>query len=156
VTISIVSGQQWPEDVERLLRDLPEWFGIESSIQRYVEESRSLPTTAAVDDGDVVGVCVIRHHTPVAAEIEVLAVDRAMHRRGVGRRLLQHVEDELRPLDIVLLQVKTFGPSGVSDDYARTRAFYAALGFLPLEERTDIWGPDNPCLISVKTLSGGP
>jgi len=154
VTISFVSGQQWPEDVERLLRDLPEWFGIESAIQRYVEEARALPTTAALDGDRVVGVCVIRHHTPVAAEIEVLAVDRKLHRRGVGRQLLQHVEDELCQCGIVLLQVKTFGPSGVSEDYARTRAFYAALGFLPLEERTDIWGPEDPCLISVKPLLG--
>jgi len=38
-------------------------------------------------------------------------------------------------------------------EYARTRAFYRALGFLPLEERTDIWGPENPCLISVKALA---
>jgi len=152
VAISIVSGRQWPEDVERLLRDLPEWFGIESSIRQYVEEAGTLPTLAALDDGRVVGVCVIRDHNPVAAEIEVLAVDRAIHRRGVGRQLLQHAEAELRDRGIVLLQVKTFGPSGESDEYARTRAFYASLGFLPLEERTDIWGPDNPCLISVKPL----
>ena len=156
MTISIVSGQQWPEDVERLLRDLPEWFGIESSIQRYVEEARTLPTTAAFDGDRVVGVCVIRHHTPFATEIEVLAVDRELHRRGVGRQLLQHVEAELRRCGVVLLQVKTFGPSGVSEDYARTRAFYASLGFLPLEERTDIWGPEDPCLISVKPLLGPP
>jgi len=97
---------------------------------------------------------VIRHQTPVAAEIEVLAVDRAMHRRGVGRRLLQHVEDEARQRGIVLLQVKTFGPSGVSKEYEGTRAFYFSLGYLPLEERTDIWGPDDPCLISVKPLLG--
>lgn len=31
-------------------------------------------------------------------------------------------------------------------------AFYESVGFLPLEERSDIWGPDNPCLISVKVL----
>ena len=48
--------------------------------------------------------------------------------------------------------MKTFGPSGDSEEYERTRAFYAALGFLPLEERTDIWDEDNPCLISVKPL----
>jgi hypothetical protein len=52
-----------------------------------------------------------------------------------------------------LLQVKTFGPSGQSPEYERTRDFYESLGFLPLEERTDIWGPDNPCLISVKPIS---
>ena len=35
----------------------------------------------------------------------------------------------------------------------RTRAFYESVGFMPLEERNDIWGAGNPCLISVKPLS---
>ncbi len=147
MTISIVSGLQWHEDVERLLRDLPEWFGIEASIRRYVEDARTLPTTVALDDEAVIGVCVVRQHTSVAAEIELLAVDRTVHRRGVGRRLLEQVEAGLCQRGILLLQVKTFGPTGVSEVYGRTRAFYAAVGFLSLEERTDIWGPDDPCLI---------
>ena len=46
-----------------------------------------------------------------------------------------------------VLQVKTFGPSGASEEYERTRAFYESVGFWPLEERTDIRGPENPCLI---------
>jgi GNAT superfamily N-acetyltransferase len=153
VTLSIVSGQQWPADLERLLRELPEWFGIESSIQQYVEDSKTLPTTAALDNDRVIGVCVVRFHTPVAAEIEVLAVERSRHRSGIGRRLLEHVETELRERGIALLQVKTRGPSAPSDEYERTRAFYASLGYLPLEERTDIWGPENPCLICVKPLT---
>jgi ribosomal protein S18 acetylase RimI-like enzyme len=152
VTVTIVSGQQ-PEDVERLLRELPEWFGIESSIREYVDDAATLPTVVALDDDRVVGICVVRDHTPVAAEIEVVAVERSMHRRGIGRRMLHQVEASLGERGVALLQVKTFGPSGHSDEYARTRAFYASLGYLPLEERTDIWGPDNPCLISVKPLT---
>jgi hypothetical protein len=53
---------------------------------------------------------------------------------------------------VKLLQVKTSGPSGSSVEYERTRAFYAAVDFLPFEERTDIWGPLNPCLILVKPV----
>jgi ribosomal protein S18 acetylase RimI-like enzyme len=152
VTESIESGEQRPDDVERLLRGLPEWFGIESSILQYIEAAKALPTTVVLDDDRVVAVCIIRHHGPVAAEIELLAVERALHRHGFGRRRLRHVEARLRESGIALLQVKTRGPSARSDEYARTRAFYRALGFLPLEERTDIWGPENPCLISVKVL----
>ncbi len=150
--VTIVPGGHRPNEVERLLRDLPEWFGIEQSILSYVDAARTLPTTCALRD-EVIGVCVVRRHTPVAAEIEVLAVERSLHRQGVGRRLVQAVETELRERGVVLLQVKTFGPSGVSDEYVLTRVFYESIGFLPLEERTDIWGPDNPCLISVKPLT---
>ena len=38
-------------------------------------------------------------------------------------------------------------------NYAATRAFYAAMGFRPLEEIGRIWGEDNPCQIMVKTVS---
>ena len=100
----------------------------------------------------MVGVCLVRRHTPVAAEIELLAVPPELHRHGIGRRLIERVVADLRRDGVELLQVKTFGPSGDSVEYERTRAFYAALGFLPLEERTDIWGPENPCLISVLPL----
>ena len=43
----ISSGDQAPEVVDRLLRDLPEWFGIESSIADYVTAARQLPTYLA-------------------------------------------------------------------------------------------------------------
>lgn len=148
----IVAGGHWPEAVGQLLRDLPEWFGIEASIAKYAEDARSLPNTAAFHNGEIVGVCVVRHHTHVAAEIEVLAVCRELHRHGVGRQLVEAVEAELQKAGLRLLQVKTLGPSADSEEYARTRAFYESVGFLPLEERTDIWGPDNPCLILVKPL----
>ncbi len=151
--VTIVPGSHRPNEVDRLLRDLPEWFGIEQSILNYVEAACTLPSTFALRDDEVVGVCVVRHHTSVAAEIELLAVKRTLHRQGIGRRLVQTVESGLRESGVLLLQVKTFGPSGMSDEYERTRAFYDSIGFLPLEERTDIWGADNPCLISVKPLS---
>ena len=152
MSVTIVSGKQWPDAVALLLRDLPEWFGIEQSRLNYIDAARTLPTSAALRNDDVVGVCLVRRHTSVAAEIELLAVRPALHRQGIGRRLIRTVEDDLRDNGVELLQVKTLGPSRVSEEYARTRAFYQSMGFRALEERTDIWGPENPCLISVKPL----
>ena len=84
----------------------------------------------------------------------MLAVARTLHRQGVG---LGGYSGRSSPgcasSGVALLQVKTLGPSGVSEEYERTRAFYESTGFLPLEERTDIWGVENPCLISVKPLT---
>jgi hypothetical protein len=40
----VTSGQQNPGTVDRLLRLLPGWFGIESSIIEYVAKSQELPT----------------------------------------------------------------------------------------------------------------
>lgn len=143
---------QLPDEVAEILRGLPEWFGIESSVQGYVEAARTLPTTFAFLNEETVGVCMTRRHNHVAAEIELLAVPRAWHRHGFGRQLVERVQADLVADGVRLLQVKTRGPSAHSVEYARTRAFYESLGFLPLEERTDIWGPENPCLIMVKPL----
>ena len=33
VDVVVVLAGQWPDDVERLRRDLPEWFGIEHRVQ---------------------------------------------------------------------------------------------------------------------------
>jgi ribosomal protein S18 acetylase RimI-like enzyme len=152
VDVEVTSDGQWPDELGHLLRGLPEWFGIESSVSGYVDAARTLPSFAALLDGEVVGVCVVRHHHPLSSEIEVLAVRRDLHRFGIGRRLVDAVEEDLRVRGTKLLQVKTRGPSAPSAEYERTRAFYEAIGFIPLEERFDIWDADNPCLIMVKPL----
>jgi GNAT superfamily N-acetyltransferase len=152
VEVDVSTEGHWPDDVERILRALPDWFGIEESLLGYVRDAEQLPNVVARAGDAVVGVCLVRRHTPVAAEIELLAVAPDLHRHGIGRRLIERAVDNLRADGVELLQVKTFGPSGESPEYELTRAFYAALGFLPLEERTDIWGPEDPCLISVKPL----
>ena len=149
---TIERGRQRPADVERLLGELPEWFGMPESNANYVAEAAHLPTLTALDGDTAVGVCLLREHNPESVEIELLAVTPGRHRAGIGRALVEAIEADLRARGVRLLQVKTFGPSGDSAEYERTRAFYAALGFLPLEERTDIWDEDNPCLISVKPL----
>lgn len=150
--VEFIAGR-WADELERLLGDLPEWFGIEASVASYVEAARTLPSLAAVHDDAVVGVGVVRHHNPHSAEIEVMAVRRDLHRQGIGRQLIDRLEGDLREQGALLLQVKTRGPSAPSSEYGRTRAFYEAVGFIPLEERSDIWDAENPCLIMVKPLS---
>jgi len=150
--VELIAGR-WADDVKRLLGDLSEWFGIEASVASYVEAARTLPGLAAVLDDEVVGVGVVRQHNPHSAEIEVLAVRRDLHRQGIGSELIARLEADLRAQGTLLLQVKTRGPSAPSSEYERTRAFYEAIGFIPLEERSDIWDAENPCLIMVKPLS---
>src|SRR5690349_5882170 len=95
VDVELVTGQHWPEAVESLLHGLPEWFGIEESVRGYIDSARTLATVAALVDGEVVGVCLVRDHTPVTSEIELLAVRRDLHRGGIGRLLVARVESDL-------------------------------------------------------------
>jgi GNAT superfamily N-acetyltransferase len=152
VDIEIESGTQRPDETAALLARLPDWFGIPEANANYVEEARTLPTIAALLNDDVVGVCLVTRHFPESAEIELLAVRRDLHRHGVGRRLLARAEDDLRRDGVRVLQVKTLGPSDDYEPYTRTRRFYEALGFLPLEEHFNLW-PDDACLVMVKPLA---
>lgn len=54
--------------------------------------------------------------------------------------------------NVEFLHLKTLSDSDPDRHYAKTRAFYLAVGFRPLEELTALWGKDNPCLLMVKRL----
>lgn len=150
--ITVETGGHWPEEVRRILDGLPMWFGLPESNEEYIDKATALTNVVAREGDAVVGICLLIRHNPLAAEIDLIAVPEAMRRQGVGRRILEHIEGELVADGVRMLHVKTYGPSGSSVEYERTRQFYEGTGFVPLEERTDIWGPQNPCLILAKSL----
>jgi GNAT superfamily N-acetyltransferase len=147
VDIEIAGGNA--DDVGRILGLLPDWFGIPEAVVGYVEFARSHPVTAALSEGRVVGVLMLQRHTEASAEIHLMAVEPGLHRKGIGSALVDAAEQDLIADGVRLLEVKTLGPSYPDEHYARTRAFYAARGFLPMEELLDFW-PGNPALILVK------
>ncbi len=135
-----------------ILRTLPEWFGIEEATQHYIETIATLPTWLASLDGVPLGFLAIMQHSPAAAEIYVMGVLPEAHRQGVGRALLGRAEAYLREQGIEYLQVKTLSAAHPDAGYAKTRAYYQAMGFRPLEEFPTLWGEANPCLMMVKKL----
>lgn len=137
---------------EPVLRSLPDWFGIEEAIVHYSSEIDSLPTFLARDEEHALGFVSLKQHNPYAAEVYVMAIRRETHRKGIGRALVAQAEEWLRGQEVGFLQVKTLGPSHSDPAYAKTRAFYQAMGFRPLEEFRQIWDEGNPCLIMVKRL----
>jgi len=132
---------------EAVLRDLPDWFGIEDATAAYIRDVAELPTLAIGDDAFV----ALKTHNPRAAEVYVMGVRRERHRQGLGAALLDVGEAYLRERGVEYLQVKTLGPSRPDDGYERTRRFYEARGFVPLEELHDLWD-GNPCLLLVKRI----
>ena len=137
---------------EAVLRDLPEWFGIEDSTTAYIEAAATLPTFAVEPD---IGFLCLKQHTPRAVELYVMGVRREHHRRGIGRALVDAAESWCRARGIRYLHVKTLGPSRPSRGYDATRAFYEALGFVALEELHGLWDEENPALILVKDVGPG-
>jgi GNAT superfamily N-acetyltransferase len=107
------------------------------------------------DGGDVVGFLTVERHSATAAEITWMAVRADRRRRGVGRLLVEALAGELAAEGVRFLSVLTLGPSAAEpraeDTYADTRAFYQALGFVPLRElRLADW--DDPALLLVRPL----
>jgi ribosomal protein S18 acetylase RimI-like enzyme len=137
---------------EPILRALPDWFGIEEAIVHYVSESEQLPTFLAGQAGATVGFLSLKEHNPYAAEIYVMGIKAEAHRQGIGRALVVAVEAYLRERGAEYLQVKTLAALHPDPYYAKTRQFYTAMGFRPLEVFTELWGNENPCLLLVKRL----
>ena len=135
-----------------ILHALPEWFQIEKSIQDYTLQVEKLPTFVVKIENKIVGFLTLKIHTFTAAEILVTGVVKEHQRKGVGKALLEKAEEYLREKGYMFLTVKTLSPSVEDENYAKTRYFYQAAGFYPLEEFKHIWDENNPCLYMIKPL----
>jgi ribosomal protein S18 acetylase RimI-like enzyme len=139
-----------------VIESLPEWFGLPASNEAYVVAAKNLPMVACFEpNGDVMGFVSIKAHTASASELYVLGVKRNWHRRGIGRRLIEAAAQLAASQGARFLTVKTLAPSHPDANYAATRRFYEAVGFLPIEEFPTLWNTGNPCLLMLRPLACG-
>jgi ribosomal protein S18 acetylase RimI-like enzyme len=140
---------------QAVFESVPEWFGVASAVNAYLDDLPRLPTWVAslADDPRVVGFLSLARSQPRAFEVHVLAVARDQHGHGVGRALMELGERFARHVGATLLLVKTLGPSHPDSFYERTRGFYTRLGYEPLLESEKLWGEGNPALLLVKSLA---
>lgn len=136
--------------VSAVLADLPEWFGLPAATAEYVAAARALPFWAASAGQQIVGFIDLGQTSPVTGEINCLAIKKAWHRQGIGRRLVAALEAEAADHDR-FLQVKTVA-AGHYLEYDQTNAFYRAVGFAPFEVFPTLWAEQNPCQVYVKTI----
>lgn len=54
---------------------------------------------------------------------------------------------------VEFLQVKTLSAKHPDEGYEKTRAFYLAYGFRPLEEFPTLWSPESPALQLIKAIA---
>jgi GNAT superfamily N-acetyltransferase len=136
-----------------ILKTLPDWFGIPDANAAYERAVETMPMFAAFEDERALGFLALKRHTPHAAEIHVMGVRPEHHRAGLGRALVARAERYVLAIGARFLTVKTLSPKHPDPGYAKTRAFYAAAGFLALEEFPDLWDPENPSLMLIKVLN---
>lgn len=139
----------------RILDDLPDWFGIPEAKAAYIAGCDALPMFAATVEGDAAGFISLRRHTEFAAEVYVIGVMRRFHRRGIGKTLMDSAVQWAKAEHLAFLTVKTLAPANPNPDYAATRRFYEAVGFLPVEVFPTLWDAHNPCLLMVRPAGSG-
>jgi ribosomal protein S18 acetylase RimI-like enzyme len=74
------------------------------------------------------------------AEITWLGLLKKHHRSGLGRKLLNALKKEMSQAGVKGIYVNTLGDSVDYEPYARTRAFYRAMGF---KDHKRIMQPEN-------------
>lgn len=141
---------------DAVIASLPYFFGDPDGVRVCAEAVRSQRGFVATSDGDVAGFITLEQHDPASAEITWLAVHAEHRRGGIGRRLVAEAVRALGTEGVEMLFVLTLGPSvpepGVEDGYAGTRAFYRALGFVPLREFALRTWNDPAALVMAKAL----
>ena len=136
-----------------ILWALPNCFGNEPAIIDYTNQVRGMPFLAAYIDGAPAGFVAVKEHNQFTAEVCVMGILSDYHRQGIGKKLIRWCEEYCEAAGKEFLTVKTLDESRASKSYERTRQFYLAVGFKPLEVFPLHWDKDNPCLFLVKCIS---
>ena len=157
---------------EKILRTLPQWFGIESAILDYIKDVQTMETWAAIEtaasentvassrslnsaissESNIVGFISIHKHFSLTAEIHVMGILPAYHGKFIGSDLIRTAEEKLSTQGFRFLTVKTLSENRSAKNYDKTRQSYLKYGFTPLEEFKTLWGEHNPCLMMIKTI----
>jgi GNAT superfamily N-acetyltransferase len=134
------------------LESLPEWFGRPASVEAYVAAAETLPMPARfAPSGMIAGFLSLKIHTPAATEIDVMGVEPAWHRRGVGRALVEAAPAEARARGAGFLKVKTLArPARIG-----TTRIRGASPRRPVSCRSKFFrhsGAQIPCLFMARSL----
>ena len=136
-----------------IIDKLDNWFGKEDTNRKYAKGVREDFFLTAKIKEEAVGFISIKEHNEFTSEIYVLGILKEFHKRGIGKRLIEIAKDKLVKDKKKFLTVKTLSGSNPNKYYKKTRKFYKAMDFYPLEEMPELWSEEEPCLYMLKTLS---
>lgn len=139
----------------RILHALPAWFGDWKAARQYAKNTRAQFFLCALEDEEPIGFLAAEEHTDAACEIAVDGRSAGMSPPRHWRTLLRLCAHSYVARGYRYLTVKTLADTVGSASYVKTRAFYLACGFEPLEIFETLWNEENPCLYLVKPLFDG-
>jgi GNAT superfamily N-acetyltransferase len=140
------------EACDAIIASLPEWFGLDEGIRDCAMAVRRERGLVIELHGSVVGFLTVVERTRAMSEITWLAVRADLRGRGLGTHLVETLVARLRSVGARLLVVQTLSDrEDPGPEYAQTRAFYFARGFVPAAE-LDLGDPDNPIQLMARRL----
>ncbi|NJD01226.1 MAG: GNAT family N-acetyltransferase [Ruminiclostridium sp.] len=138
---------------EKILRNLPEWFGNEKALCEYVASDIKLPYWIALSqDDNCIGFISVKIHYGHTGDVYVCGVLPEYHNKGIGKKLITAAEEYLIQNGCKYVIVKTLSEKACYEPYERTRKFFLGVGFEQLITLSEMWDEENPCLIMVKKL----
>ncbi len=135
----------------KILEALTDWFEVDESREKYIEESADQIFLAAKENNDPVGFLCLKETGKETVELAVMGVLKSFHRQGLGRKLFEAAKAIAKEEGYSFMQVKTV-QMGMYEDYDITNRFYLSCGFKEFEVIRELWGEENPCQIYVMYL----
>lgn len=149
IRIEVIENNNEKKRISRVvLESLPEWFGIESAREKYIEDSAEQTMIAAFDGEKEVGFICLNETGGDTVELHVLGVLKEYHHKGIGSKLFKKARKIAAASGYSFIQVKTVA-MGKYPEYDATNKFYLSLGFKEFEVIPELWGEENPCQIYV-------
>jgi GNAT superfamily N-acetyltransferase len=151
--INFVSNNDEKQFIAKtILRDLPEWFGIEASTNEYIKNVAKYPLIGAFLNGQAVGFYSIREENNRVLDMYVLGVLKKYHNQGIGTKLQAFVDAYAYSHNYQYLMVLTLAEKVKNKEYLQTRKFYLKQGFIDFYQNDRIFDAYNPCQIMLKTV----
>ena len=72
--IEIIDKEEKKAISKEVLNDLPEWFGLSESTQKYISDSQNKPFVAAYANNEPVGFIVLNETSKDCADIYVMGI----------------------------------------------------------------------------------
>lgn len=125
-----------------IAKNLPEWFD-EGGLKTMQTELKTHLGFVAILDGVLVGFVTFDVVAERIAKISWIAVEKDLHRKGVGTKLLQSLEEYLINLGYGILEVDTVAESVDYKPYEFTRNFYYKNKFGTYRVDKDFYGSQS-------------
>lgn len=125
-----------------IAKGLPEWFD-EGGLKTMQTELKTHGGFAAYLEGTLVGFVTFNAAAEGIAKISWMGVRKELHRRGIGTRLLQSLDEYLIDLGFGILEVDTVAESVDYEPYEFTRNFYYKHKFKKHRVDKDFYGEPN-------------